>query len=92
MTAIRAKIEYESRPHWNTSDPKMKAYNVYVGGKHVGYIERAVASTDRQVGRIRVPGKGRLAWGWCRADGTRNSPGVYEPNRVMAVARLLGKS
>jgi len=80
------------RPHWKTHEPSMKAYDVHVDGEHVGYIERAIESTDRHYGRIRVPGKGRPAWAWRRADGTGNSPGVYASTRADAVAHLLGYS
>ena len=67
----------------------MKAYNVRVAGVLVGRIERAVESTDRHYGMIRVPGRGRLAWAWRALDGRCNSPGLYEPTRAAAVQRLM---
>lgn len=85
-----AEVELRARPHY-LNEPGMTAYDVLEGGEVRGYIERAVESTDRHSGRIRVPGKGRLAWAWYRAeDGKRNSPGTYEHNRAYAVARVLG--
>lgn len=92
---VTVSVEFVRTEHWS-SDPKMTAYEVVVGGETVGKIERATESTDRHYGRIRVPGKGRLAWGWSRADipfnkeGHSHRPGVYESNRANAVARVLG--
>ena len=85
-------------PHWS-SDERRTAYDVYEGDVKIGTIERAKESTDRHYGRIRVPGKGRLAWAWHRPspvgrrgaylDGVNeNRPGCYESNIANAVARL----
>lgn len=84
-------IRYVERPHWNASNPRMKSYEVYVDGVHVGHIDRATESTDRHAGRIRIPGKGRLAWAWYNPfTAKRNSPGLYASNRIGAVRGLLG--
>ena len=83
-------FKFVPREHWRTSDPGMKAYDVVgVDGTNHGYIERSVESTDRHYGRIRVPGKGRLAWQY-RGEDRSSSPGVHCVNRLHAVARLLG--
>lgn len=76
-------------------DPTMKAYEVVArNGRVLGRIERTIESTDRHYGRIRVPGKGRLAWAWARyrtGEAPKyNYPGCYESNRAQAVARMLG--
>ena len=86
------EVEYREVEHWNTTDTGMKAYEVYEGETLIGKIERAVENTDRLYGRIRLPGKGRLAWSWRGVDGRRNSPGLYPSSRRSAVADMLGYS
>lgn len=83
-------VVYTPTAHWRTGD--WRAYDVTVDGADVGRIEQALESTDRQAGRIRIPGRGRLAWAWHREDGTRNAPGLYARTRREAVAELLGYS
>lgn len=85
-------VEYVARPHWNTVDAGMKSYDVNVDGVHVGYVEAATESTDRDYGRIRVPGKGRKAWSWRSIDGRTNAPGLYASTRAVAVAKLVNYS
>jgi hypothetical protein len=84
------RVSYVAFEHWNTSDKTQKAYDVLVSGKVVGHVESAVASTNRLHGLIRVPGKGRHAWAWRRADGKENGAGRYASTRSNAVAELLG--
>lgn len=90
-------IAYVEREHWDTvgtspAGRPWKAYDVIVDGEPVGHVEQAEESTDRHYGRIRVPGKGRVAWGWRTSDGKRNAAGCYEATRSSAVARMLGYS
>jgi hypothetical protein len=85
------QAEHEGRP--------MKAYEVMLDGEKVGKIEHVVESTDRHYGRIRSPGRGRLAWGWVVTGPPGggimpryNSPGLYRRTRRDAVADMLGWS
>lgn len=101
-------VEYREVPHYlgphaEHLGRKMSAYDVYVGGEwgmwNVGRIEHAVESTDRHPrgSRIRIPGRGRLAWAWrseIRKDkygnAATNAPGLYCSSRRAAVARIMG--
>jgi hypothetical protein len=77
--------------HWRTSDPSMKAYDVIaLNNRVLGKITREIENTDRHYGRIRMPGKGRLAWGWRRTNGHGNSPGLYARNIPHAIAKMMG--
>lgn len=94
---ITVRVSFRKVDHWNTTDPRMKAYDVVDArtDEVVGRISRSLESTDRHYGRIRVPGKGRLAWSWeTKNTGTResrrNSPGVYAHTRAEAVAKIYG--
>lgn len=87
------EVVYVPRRHWRGADSRfgqLKAYDVTADGQPVGYVEQTIESTDRQAGRIRIPGRGRVAWAWRRADGKTNGAGVYEVTRRSAVANLLG--
>jgi hypothetical protein len=67
----------------------MKAYDVMIDDVWIGYIFRVVKNTDRPAGRLRIPGKGRLAWGWRLVGGSYNPPGLYESSRDRAVKRMI---
>lgn len=87
-------VEYVRKPHdrtgsLNAAGRAWVAYDVLVDGELCGSIAQATKSTDRNYNRIRVPGKGRVAWSWTRADRTSNRAGCYERTRRNAVAELL---
>lgn len=88
-------IEYRpsARPHWNTgrnpSGGRWTAYDVYGGGVLLGRVIQTRESTDRHYGRIRRPGKGRVAWKH-QAVTARDESSHYEHTRSTAVARMLG--
>jgi hypothetical protein len=94
---LKVEVEYVPAQHWS-SDEGRKAYDIVIDGEVVGKITREIENTDTHYGRIRIPGKGRPAWGWTRAKkkagetGNRNAPGMYEHNRRSAVAKILGYS
>lgn len=95
-------VEFNEIPHYlggndwsrNRNGNPWRAYEVLHNGKVIGKVEQVTESTDRKSGRIRVPGKGRLAWAWTRKPyhiaSNSNSPGLYARNRNDAVAELLG--
>ncbi len=100
-------VEYREIPHthggtdWskNPNGNPWRAYEVLVDGEVVGEVEQVTKSTDTKVGRLRMVGKGRLAWGWSRPrrrgdpqgyGPLSNSPGLYATNRDSAAAKILG--
>lgn len=90
-------VEYVEVDHWSTQPnpdgSERRKYEVYVDHGLAGTIEQTTESTDRKYGRLRRPGKGRVAWSWRSADGKReNSPGLYARTRRIAVAKLVGYS
>ena len=91
---LTVTVTFVEREHWLRRDSEhgtMKAYDVFEGDTHLGYIERAIESTDRHYGRIRSPGKGRPAWQYRGKDGRpSSSPGLYSPNIARAVGGLYG--
>lgn len=88
------EVEYGPADHWasgtNAADRPWRAYAVTVDGVEVGRVEQTTQSIDRHYGRIRLPGRGRVAWQWRRADGTREKVWSPEATRSTAVARMLG--
>lgn len=88
---VTVSVELEPIPHWS-SETRMKAYEVRIPGHFgafttLGKIERTVESTDRHYGRIRVAGKGRLAWS--ARSGTRTVGVRCHPNIDAAVSALV---
>lgn len=102
--SITLEVEYVEVQHYlgkndwskNPNGNPWRAYEVIVEGKVIGQVEQVKESTDRKAGRIRIPGKGRLAWGWklkpYHIIGNHNSPGLYARTRNDAVAKMLGYS
>jgi hypothetical protein len=91
------EVEYIEIPHWNPEGrnpdgSKERRFEVYVDHALVGTIEHSTESTDRHAGMIRIPGKGRKAWGWHATSGASNRPGLYERTKRNAVAKLVGYS
>ena len=103
---LTVKVEYRKTPYYD-HDPSyvpthrgtpQKAYDVYVDGVLTGRIQQIVASTDRHYNLIRVPGRGRIEWGWDRTHDAgpnpwgrmMHHPGLYGRTRAAAVADMLG--
>ena len=83
------EVEREGQHGKNPDGSKRRAYDVFIDHAYAGRIEHVTENTDRVYNRIRVPGKGRKAWGWRTPEGRYHSPGMYERTKRNAVAKLV---
>lgn len=103
---LTIEVEYRKGPYYDHDTTyvaehrgkTLTAYDVYVDGTLTGRIRQTVESTDRNYSRIRVPGRGKIAWSWDRkyavgpnrVGRTSNSPGLYAASKRSAVGDMMG--